>query len=35
MNNGYDVQMYLTWDFPHGGDYDTKEQFDWIDSLCK
>lgn len=35
MNNGYDVQMYMTWDRPHGGDYDTKEQFDWIDSLCK
>ena len=35
MNNGYDVQMYLTWDQPHGGDYDTNEQFDWIDSLCK
>ena len=35
MNNGYDVQIYLTWDQPHGGDYDTKEQFVWIDSLCK
>ena len=35
MNNGYDVQIHLTWDQPHGGDYDTKEQFDWIDSLCK
>lgn len=35
LNNGYDAQIYLTWDRPHGGDYDTKEQFDWIDSLCK
>lgn len=35
LNNGFDTIIRLTWDQPHGGDYDTKEQFDWIDSICK
>lgn len=35
LNNGFDTIIRLTWDQPHGGDYDTNEQFDWIDSICK
>jgi hypothetical protein len=35
QNNGFDVIFRMTWDQPHGGDYDTEAQFDWIDSLCK
>ena len=35
LNHGYDVIFRSTWDQPHGGDYDTTDQFDWIDSICK
>lgn len=35
QNNGYDTIIRLTWDQPHGGDYDTEDQFDWIDTICK
>ena len=35
QNNGYDTVIRLTWDQPHGGDYDTQDQFDWIDQIAK
>lgn len=34
-NQGYDVDFELAWDRPHMGDYDLKELFDWMDSVCK
>ncbi len=34
-NKGYDVDFFMPWGLPHSGDYDLREVFEWIDSLCK
>lgn len=34
-NAGKDVDFFLPWGLPHSGDYDLKEQFAWIDRICK
>lgn len=35
LNHGFDVIFLATWDQPHGGDYDTEAQFDWIDTISR
>ena len=35
QQNGADVNFFSPWAQGHGGDYDLKELFDWIDSICK
>ena len=35
QNKGYDVDLALPWDRPHGGDYDLEELADWIESICR
>ena len=32
---GSDVNFSAPWGQGHGGDYDLKELFDWIDYICK
>ena len=34
-NQYFDVDFALPWGLPHSGDYDLKEQFAWIDRICK
>lgn len=34
-NKGYEVNLELPWDKPHSGDYDLKELFAWIDTICQ
>ena len=35
QNSGVDVNFFSPWGVGHSGDYDLKELFDWIDSICK
>jgi len=35
QNKGFDVNLELSWDKPHSGDYDLEELFAWTDSICK
>jgi len=35
QNKGFDIDFALPWGLPHSGDYDLREQFEWIDSVCK
>ena len=34
-NQYFDVDFALPWGLPYSGDYDLKEQFAWIDRICK
>ncbi len=33
-NNGTEVDYHLPWGLPHSGDYDLRELFDWVRSIC-
>jgi hypothetical protein len=35
MDQGYDVDFAAPWNRGHDGDYDLKELFAWLDSICK
>lgn len=34
-NNGYNVDFELSWNQPHGGDYNLDDMFFWIEEACK
>ncbi|MDO5570005.1 MAG: subtype B tannase [Bacteroidales bacterium] len=34
-NSGINVNLEMPWNVPHSGDYDLRELFEWIESVCK